>query len=310
MSGKNVGAAVHQRLRNLSKERGLDMTGLLRRYVQERLLYRLSVSDEAENFCIKGGVLLSFYNEGDLLRPTEDIDFNGFDSEADIGTLTRALVNILAVPVDDDGVVFHVETMKIKKDRIGLIPGGKVQLLADVHTACVEISVDVGFGNPINPDVRRVRMPTILSGIAPQPVVYAYPLETVIAEKVHAMAQFGYDNTRLKDYFDIWILANSQTFDGESMTKAVVETFAAQHREIPRAEFEGLTAEFAEASAGRWKAFLRKIDSKGDTSLEEVVGVLSEMIHPVTEAARLGEVFQGVWEPDTGWSGFAPGNGM
>ncbi len=301
MSGKNIGAGVYARLQNLSKERGLDMTSLLRRYVQERLLYRLSISDEAGNFCVKGGLLLSFYNDGNLLRPTEDIDFNGFDPESDITTLQAALENILAVEVEDDGVRFLPETMKVEKDRVGLIPGGKVSMQALIHSAKVDIKVDVGFGNPVNPEVRRIVMPTILGNIAPQPEVLAYPLETVIAEKIHAMVQFGVDNTRVKDYFDMWMLAGMHALDGALLVEAVTRTFEAQRRDIPPAELEGLTSDFAEYAADKWQKFLKKIDSKSTISLDEVVEILSEMIHPVTEAARLGEAFDEVWDPAGGW---------
>lgn len=301
MSGKNVGASVYQRLRNLSKERGLDMPGLLRRYAQERLLYRLSVSDHAESFCIKGGVLLSAYNEGELLRPTEDVDFNGFDREANIHDLDDALRSILTVPVDDDGVVFDVDSMKIEKDRTGLIPGGKISLKAMVYTAEVLVRVDVGFGNPVNPDVRRIEMPTLLPGSAPRPVVLAYPLETVIAEKLHAMVQFGMANTRVKDYFDIWMLSRLHSFEGEALTAAVAETFAVQEREIPPAEIDGLTQEFAEDAEEMWSQFLKRIDARSRLHFPEVVAELSDMLHPVTEAARIGEVFYGVWRPGEGW---------
>lgn len=306
MSGKNIGAGVYARLQNLARERKLDMVGVLRRYVQERLLYRLSVSDEASNFCVKGGLLLSFYNEGNLLRPTEDIDFNGFDPDSDITTLQEALQTILSVDVPDDGVRFLAETMKVEKDRVGLIPGGKVSMQALVHTAKVDIRVDVGFGNPINPEVRRIVMPTILGNIAPQPEVLAYPLETVIAEKIHAMVQFGIDNTRVKDYFDMWMLAGMHTLDGALLVEAVARTFEAQQREIPPAELDGLTADFADYAADSWQRFLRKIDSKSAVALDEVVEVLSEMIHPVTEAARMGENFDSVWQPEGGWQHAVP----
>jgi predicted nucleotidyltransferase component of viral defense system len=306
MSGKNIGAGVYARLQNLARERKLDMVGVLRRYVQERLLYRLSVSDEAGNFCVKGGLLLSFYNDGNLLRPTEDIDFNGFDAGSDITTLQAALEKIVAVEVEDDGVRFLPETMKVEKDRVGLIPGGKVSLQAFVHTAKVDIKVDVGFGNPINPEVRRIVMPTILGNVAPQPEVLAYPLETVIAEKIHAMVQFGIDNTRVKDYFDMWMLAGMHSLDGARLVEAVTRTFEAQQRDIPPAELEGLTEDFAEYAADKWQKFLKKIDVKSTIPLEEVVEVLSEMVHPVTEAARLGEAFDEVWDPDGGWQQPSP----
>lgn len=306
MSGKNMGAGVYARLQNLARERKLDMVGVLRRYVQERLLYRLSVSDEVQNFCVKGGLLLSFYNDGNLLRPTEDIDFNGFDGDSDISTLQSALEKILAVEVEDDGVVFMPETMKVEKDRVGLIPGGKVSLQAKVHTAKVDIKVDVGFGNPINPEVKRIVMPTILGSVAPQPEVLAYPLETVIAEKIHAIVQFGIDNTRVKDYFDMWMLAGMHSLDGAKLVQAITKTFEAQQRDIPPAELEGLTEDFAEYAADKWRKFVKKIDLKDTVTLDEVVQILSGMIHPVTEAARLGEEFAEVWDPDGGWQQVSP----
>lgn len=305
MSGKNVGASVYQRLRNLSKERGLDMPGLLRRYAQERLLYRLSVSEYAENFCIKGGVLLSAYNRGDLLRPTEDVDFNGFDREANIQDLEKVLRSILTLPVADDGVTFDVESMKIEKDRTGIIPGGKIALRAAVHTADVLVRVDVGFGNPVNPDAKWIKMPTLLDGTAPQPEVLAYPLETVIAEKLHAMVEFGMANTRVKDYFDIWMLSRLHSFEGDALTAAVAETFSVQEREIPPAEIDGLTQDFAEDAEDMWNAFLKRIDARSRVLFPDVVADLSEMLHPITEAARIGEVFHGTWRPGEGWQELA-----
>lgn len=301
MADKNVGASVHARLKNISRERGVDMAALLRRYAQERLLFRLSVSDEAGNFCIKGGLLLSAYNNGDLLRPTEDIDFNGFDRDADIKVVEEALKRILATPVADDGVLFFPETMTVKKDRVGIIPGGKIALQAKVYTAKVDISVDVGFGNPITPDVRKLIMPTLLETVAPRPEVLAYPLETVIAEKLHAVVQFGLANTRHKDYYDVWMLSKTHSFDGNDLVDAVVRTFEAQEREIPLAPLVGLTEDFVDEQSLAWKTFLKRIDHRDKLDLETVVTDLAVFAHPITEAARLGEQLDMNWDPEVGY---------
>ena len=302
MAEKNIGASVHAKLKNLSKERGVDMMSLLRRYAQERLLYRLSVSDEASNFCIKGGVLLSAYNNGDLLRPTEDIDFNGFDKNADIATVEKALKKILATPVPDDGVQFILDTMTVKKDRVGIIPGGKIALQATVHSAKVEIRVDVGFGNPVSPEVRTIIMPTLLDGVAPKPKVLAYPLETVIAEKVHAMAQFGASNTRVKDYFDVWMLMKTHSFEGQDLVDALLRTFEAQEREIPSTPIEGLTEDFVDEQESAWKAFLKRIDHRTKLDLEQVVEEIAELVNPVIEAAVSGDELNQTWETPGGWN--------
>lgn len=302
MAEKNIGASVHAKLKNLSKERGVDMMSLLRRYAQERLLYRLSVSDEAQNFCIKGGVLLSAYNNGDLLRPTEDIDFNGFDKDADITTVEKALKAILATPVEDDGVHFLLDTMSVKRDRVGIIPGGKIALQAIVHSAKVDIRVDVGFGNPVSPEVRKIIMPTLLDGVAPQPEVLAYPLETVIAEKVHAMAQFGASNTRVKDYFDVWMLIKTHSFEGQDLVNALVRTFEAQEREIPSTPIEGLSEDFVDEQAGAWNAFLKRIDHRSKLDLGQIVEEISELVIPVIEAAVNGAELNQTWETPGGWN--------
>lgn len=286
MAGQNKGASVHARLRNLSKERGVDMVALLRRYAQERLLYRLSVSGEAGNFCVKGGLLLSAYNGGDLLRPTEDIDFNGFDPDADVAAVEKAMRAVLATGVDDDGVTFHPETIKVQKDRVGRIPGGKIAFQATVHTARVDVRVDVGFGNPVTPGVRRLVMPTLLGEVVPCPEVLAYPLETVVAEKVHAMAQFGVANTRVKDYFDLWMIFRTQELDGAALAEAMARTFEAQGRPLPDGEMEGLSADFVEEQDSAWKAFLKRIDYHAPLELEDVVAEVSLSVLPAVETAR------------------------
>jgi len=297
----NVGASVQARLKNLSKERGIDMIALLRRYAQERLLYRLSVSDEASNFCVKGGLLLSAYNDGDLLRPTEDIDFNGFDPGADVATVEKAIRRVLATEVADDGVVFFPQTIRVEKDRTGRIPGGKISFSARVHTSKVEVRVDVGFGNPVSPEVRKLVMPTLLEGVAPRPEVLAYPLETVIAEKVHAMVQFGLLNTRVKDYFDLWMLSRTQAFEGADLVSALSRTFEAQGREIPATPLDGLTADYAVEQDRAWRAFLGRIHHRGSLDLAAVVADVAEMVHPVAEAARSGETLDASWVPGAGW---------
>lgn len=297
----NMGASVQARLKNLSRDRGIDMVALLRRYAQERLLYRLSVSEEASNFCVKGGLLLSAYNDGDLLRPTEDIDFNGFDPDADVAAVEAALRRVLATEVPDDGVSFFAETIRVQKDRTGRIPGGKVSFAAKVHTSRVEVRVDVGFGNPVSPGVRKLVMPTLLEGVAPRPEVLAYPLETVVSEKLHAMAQFGVLNTRVKDYFDLWMLSRTQSFEGAELVSAIVRTFEAQGRAVPPAPFEGLTPDYAAEQERAWGAFLSRIDHRSPLGLGDVVADLADFAHPLTESARTQEPFEASWQPGEGW---------
>ena len=195
--------------------------------------------------------------------------------------------------------------MSVKKDRVGIIPGGKIALQAIVHSAKVDIRVDVGFGNPVSPEVRKIVMPTLLDGVAPQPEVLAYPLETVIAEKVHAMAQFGASNTRVKDYFDVWMLMKTHSFEGQDLVNALVRTFEAQEREIPSTPIEGLSEDFVDEQEGAWNAFLKRIDHRGKLGLEQVVEEIAELVNPIIEAAVSGSELNQTWEAPGGWNGAA-----
>jgi len=302
---KNVGASVYAKLKNHARETGVDMAGLLRRYVQERLLYRLSISPEAGQFCLKGGVLLAAYNDGDLLRPTEDIDFNGFDGEGGVSSLEKALRAVLAIEVPDDGVVFKPETMRILKDREGIVPGGKVMLMASVGSANVDLRVDVGFGNAITPDVRLLEVPTLLGGSVPRPTIQAYPLETVIAEKLHAMAQFGEMNTRVKDHFDIMMLSRLHSFEGAVLADAIAKTFAHQRRPIPET-FAGLGERYAASNAQAWARFISRSAPGTKVTLADAIAEVRTFIDPVAAAARDGVEPPGAWEPGAGWGAPAP----
>lgn len=299
---KNVGASVQAKLKNLSKTVDLDVPSLLRRYVQERLLYRMSVSDEANNFVLKGGLLMAAYNNGNLMRPTEDIDFSGVSPEGNVERLRTALLTVLALDVPDDGVEFIMDTMNIKKDRTGIVPGGKITMYAKVGTARVELKIDVGFGNPVTPDVRMIEFPSLLDAGTPRPVMQSYPLETVIAEKLHAMAQFGDENTRLKDYYDIWMMTKLQEFDGDTISDAIETTFQHQERPIPEA-FDGLSDNFIVENTSKWKQFLSKLPGKPNYQFDEVVGTLNDFLGPVIENARSGDRPGTAWSPDGGWSG-------
>ncbi|MCV9964357.1 nucleotidyl transferase AbiEii/AbiGii toxin family protein [Pararhizobium sp. BT-229] len=301
MNAKNVGASVYAKLKNLARERQIDMPVMLKRYAQERLLYRLSVSPVASEFCVKGGLLLTAYNSGNLLRPTEDIDFNGFRKGSTIETLRRSLEQVVTTPVEDDGVVFLLDTMNIKKEHIGIISGGKIVIGARIHTANVEVRVDVGFGNAITPGVKMLEMPTLLDSVAPRPMVLAYPLETVISEKYHAMAMFGAANTRIKDFFDIWTLIRIHDFEAQPLVSAIENTFEAQERPIPDMPLACLTEEYARDKQVAWTLFLEKIDERESIPFLDVISDLSDFAWPVMRAAQSGARLDLFWTHNAGW---------
>lgn len=301
---RNVGESVIARLRTVSREKRVDMSSLIVRYALERLLYRISISPYANEFCLKGAILLAAFNEeGDLSRPTADLDLNGFSENGSIHIVEEAIRAAIQMELDeDDGVRFDLDSLKVMKSREGLIPGGKVRLAASVHTARPVLQVDVGFGNVITPDAVIREIPTLLPGVAPRPTIASYPLETVIAEKLHAMVEHGLFNTRHKDYYDVFQILNASSLDGELLVAAVRRTFERQQRDLP-ADPEGLSLEFASVSEGPWKAFLRKVGATDTLSYPETIEGVRRLLMPVIAAVRNEAEPPGDWLPGVGWEG-------
>ncbi|MBY3433204.1 nucleotidyl transferase AbiEii/AbiGii toxin family protein [Rhizobium laguerreae] len=284
------------------------MQSYMRLYAQQRLLYRISVSEIAPSFVLKGGVMLAAYNDGHLFRASEDIDFNAYMRSLTADGATAEVLNAIriavATPVPDDGVVFDTSTMTTKKEHVGRIPGSKVMLIAHIHTARIQLSVDVGFGNVITPDAVPMEIPTLLPGLVPCPVIAGYPLETIIAEKLHAVRQFGMDNTRHKDLFDLWRIQDNYKLDGATVSRAVALTFEHQGSSV-ETDLPGLSEAYMERNTGAWAAFLRKNALKADEDFRDVGATLRYFANPIM-AGALGHLKLGTWEPGRGWEVYSP----
>jgi predicted nucleotidyltransferase component of viral defense system len=300
---KNVGESVLAHLRQLSKRTGMDPQSYIRLYAQQRLLYRISVSDVAPLFVLKGGLMLAVYNNGALFRASEDIDFNGY-MEGGAAEIEEAIRKAVGTPVPDDGVRFNLDGMKAIKEHVGRIMGSKIKISASVHTAVVPIRIDVGFDNVITPEALPVEIPTLLPDLVPCPVIAGYPLETIIAEKLHAVHQFGFDNTRHKDLYDLWRIQGGYSLDGPVVAMAVSRTFEHQGSLISPG-LPGLSDAYARDNALAWTAFLRKNQLVEPTPFTEVMARLRDFADPVMDAAN-GRILLGNWRPDIGWEQFAP----
>jgi predicted nucleotidyltransferase component of viral defense system len=299
----NIAASVAAKLKNYAKANGHDVMVVFRRYAQERFLYRLSVSPYADIFCLKGGMLLAALNDGDLKRPTYDIDLGYLNVEGDIALLKEILLSIITQDVADDGVIFVPETMRVAKDRDGTDGnhwGGKIVLNSLIHTARVEVRIDVGSGNVITPHVNIIKMPSLMQDIAPAPVLSAYPIETVVSEKLHAMVQHGLINTRMKDYFDLMQIADKFELKGDVLRQAVISTFEGLRRDLPE-DPVGLSDRMITANRKQWAGYIKRLGIHAPDDFGEVVERVSRFIQPVISAAH-GAGEPGDWSPDGAWS--------
>ncbi len=297
----NVAASVRQRLLNLSKEKGEDFTLTLVRYAAERFLYRLSRSTHAEHFILKGALLLAT-RVNRPYRPTRDIDFLEY-GDASKDRLARAVADIAGTEVEDDGLVYDLDSLEVEEIRENQDYGGlRVSMNVMLERARIPLQIDVGYGDAVVPATIELDYPTLLGGSTPR--VRAYPIETVVAEKVEAIVKLGMANSRMKDYYDLWLIAGTFTFKGSVLTRAFSATFERRGTELPTDDPIGLTREFSEAqdNVKRWRAF---IETNGlddaPKDLRIVVDAIRDFVAPPLRAAAAGTSFEREWSPEARW---------
>lgn len=247
----NIAASVRARLLNLSRERNQPFQLLLTRYVLERLLYRLSLTAHRDRFVLKGAMLLTTWVQ-DPFRPTQDLDLLGIGDPSPVNMLA-VFREVCAVDVDD-GVMFDLEALTVAEIREDQEYGGlRLRTNATLDAARIRVLVDIGFGDAVVPEV--VDLPVLLD--QPAPRLRAYPPETVIAEKFHAMVLLGRANSRMKDFYDIWVLARLGGIDDAALAQAIKATFTRRLTDIPSEPPDALTDAFANDVMKRqqWEAF-------------------------------------------------------
>ena len=272
---RNVGASVRQRLLNLAHARGQPLELLLTRYVLERLLHRLSLSPYRERFVLKGALLLTTWFD-EPHRATRDLDLLGFGDPSDDALLV-VFREVMTIGVDD-GIAFDVVGLQIQPIREDMKYGGsRLRTTAALAGARIPVVVDVGFGDAVEPGVEDLELPVLLD--MPSPRLRAYPQETVIAEKLHAMVTLGLANSRMKDYYDVWMLVRTFEIAPARLLRAIEATFARRGTPLPAALPEGLTDAFAQddAKQRQWAAFVRNLSSSAPT-LSDIVSELRAVV--------------------------------
>lgn len=279
---KNMGHSVNVRLKQLASERKISFDYLLLRYAYERFLFRLGCSSHAEDFILKGAGAFSVWF-GPMFRVTRDTDLLSHGNPSP-ERLMQCFRDICETSVPDDGVVFDVSTISaedIKKEA--KYHGTRIMLTAWIHNARAIMQFDIGFGDSIYPEAERQPYPVLLDSF-PSPEIFVYPRYTVVAEKFEAIASLGMLNSRLKDYFDLWLLSEEFDFDYFLLHQAVERTFKRRESSVPANLPIGLTSAFYNdpMKQSQWKAFLRKVNpAKKPESLEEAVSRINVFLLPL-----------------------------
>ena len=258
----DMAASVLARLKNKAAASGRSHQLCLQLFCQEEFLRRLEKSRYAENFVLKGGLFVYAVTDFDS-RVTVDVDFLLRKVPNTPEQVKAVLEEIIAVPTENDFVTFDIKSVApiaVTKKYAGV--GATV--VARIKNTKTPFGIDFGIGDVIVPKQEKRKIPTQLEGFD-APVINTYSLETTIAEKLDAILNLMEFSSRMKDYYDIYYLANKFDFDGAVLTEALKKTFANRNHTFTVAQFEQITAfDGDDAMQKKWRAFCRKTDIKTD----------------------------------------------
>jgi hypothetical protein len=301
VNAKNIAASVRARLANHAKQINRPHQEVLQYYAMERLLYRVSKSPHGSSFVLKGALMLRVWGAA-ASRPTKDVDLLGQMSNS-LEHIAQVFRDVCTVDVEPDGMVFDAGSIAvalIKEDAV--YHGVRVKLLGTLERARASMQVDIGFGDRLVPAPDTIAFPTILD--FPAPRLRGYRRETVIAEKLHAMVFLGALNSRMKDFYDVWLLATTFEFDGATLADAIKATFATRTTDIDVAPL-ALSDEFLDAANTRanWAAFARRLQLAAPASdMRELLKILRVFLGPVVRACVASSDFAQTWHPPGPWT--------
>ena len=302
---KNYAASVRQRLLNYARSSDQDFMFVLRAFAMERLLYRLSRSPYVDNFVLKGAMLFKLWT-GDFYRQTHDIDVLAFKSES-IGSLKAVFQEISQISFADDGLTYLSDTVNVNEIREEQQYGGlRVTLTAMLGSAKIKLQVDCGFGDAITPDPIVKDFPTLLD--FPEPRLLTYPKETAVAEKFEAIVRLGLANSRMKDFYDIWVLASDFPFSGQTITSAILNTFNRRKTPLPTGTPEAFKTSFIQnpLKQTQWQAFVRKTSFvKVEKDFGTTIDFVRSFLLPPIDSILKTKSFEMTWSAGGPWLAFS-----
>ena len=279
----NFGQSIRSKLLNIAKKEDVFYQTIITRYFQERLLYRMSQTKYRSNFYLKGGALMYAY-EKFAARPTLDIDFLGNNISNEGATIVATFKEICSIPYEEDGITFDTDNIKAQnitefKDYHGV----RLSIPVKMDTIAQVLTMDIGFGDVVTPSPIELDYPVLLEQL-PNVNIMAYSLETVIAEKMHAIVDLADQSSRMKDYYDLYNILSKEKYDVDTLQEAIMRTFENRHTSYD-ADTMFFRKDFADNQQMqvKWQAFLRKIIKSEDVTFADAVVYIQNELRPYWE---------------------------
>lgn len=292
---QNISASVRQRLLNRSKADKRSFNELLQYYAMERFLYRLSLSEHAQHYILKGALMLRTWNSAEF-RPTMDIDLLGETSNEE-GNITSQIRDILAVQVEPDGLIFDTDSIQMEQITDDAdYEGIRVRFRGALGTAKISMQIDIGFGDIVYPRPEKTELSCMLD--SPAPSLLCYSRESAIAEKFEAMIKLGKLNSRMKDFYDIWLLSRQFQFELNSLAEAVKRTLKQRGTELNK-PVDAFSADFISSRQPMWTAFRKRLKQDHiPESFREISTEIELFLEPIIKDAS-DDI---TWKPAGPWS--------
>ena len=295
----DIAASVLARLKNKAKESGRSYQLCLQLFCQEEFLRRLERSKYAKNLVLKGGLFIYSLTDFDS-RVTVDVDFLLRQIPNTPEQLKGILEEIIAIQTGNDFVTFEIKDVApiaVAKKYAGI----GASMVARIKNTRTPFGIDVGVGDVIVPKQEKRKIPTQLDDFA-APTVNTYSIETTVAEKIDAILSLMEFSSRMKDYYDIYYLANKFDFDGKVLTEAFRKTFENREHNFTVEQFEQVMGfDNDVAMQKKWKAFVRKVDTKTD-DYSTVLKTIKAFLKKPFVAAVEGKKFTDNWTvQNSGW---------
>jgi predicted nucleotidyltransferase component of viral defense system len=296
---KNISASVRQRLLNQAKRDRRPFNELLQYYAMERFLYRLSQSAHADRFVLKGALMLRVWRSPEL-RPTMDIDLLGRTGNQEVEIIEQ-IRDILSAGVEPDGLAFNPDSIQVERITEGAdYEGVRIRFLGSLGSAKINMRIDVGFGDVVYPEPQELDLPAMLN--FPAARLLCYSRESAISEKLEAIVKLGSMNSRMKDFYDIWLLSRQFDFEGNKLAEAIRLTFERRGTKMPL-KVEAFSVPFIKDKQTHWIAFYKRLQQdRVPTSFEEIVASVDRFLSPIVEALSSGEPRPEKWTAPGPWA--------
>jgi len=296
----NIGASVRQRLLDKARKDQRPFAELLQYFAMERFLYRLSLSPHAAKYVLKGALMLSAW-EFPLPRATMDIDMLGRNVSNEIDKIISQVQEICTTAIQpEDGLKFDktsIQAERITEDAD--YEGVRVRFVGRLDTARINMQLDLGFGDVIVPGPQMVSLQSLLD--FPSADLAGYSMESVIAEKFEAMVKLGELNSRMKDFYDIWMLARLFDFGRNKLCLAVSETLKHRSTEL-KEEITPFLVHFGQSKTQQWQAFRKRQESEDiPKEFSEIISFIKEFLGPVLKDLQSDRMGTAIWIAPGPW---------